>query len=67
MLKSLDHIIIAVKDLSKSTEFYSNLFGFPSTWEGSHAGLGTKNVLFVFENMSELNTSMSLLFTLGNI
>tara|TARA_B110000014_G_scaffold256578_1_gene239877 strand:+ start:21295 stop:22134 length:840 start_codon:yes stop_codon:yes gene_type:complete len=51
MLKSLDHIIIAVKDLSKSTEFYSNLFGFPSTWEGSHAGLGTKNVLFVFENM----------------
>jgi len=51
MLKSLDHLIITVNDLNKSKQFYSNLFGFPPIWEGKHEGLGTKNALFLLENM----------------
>jgi len=51
MLKSLDHLIIAVNNLSISKEFYSNLFGFPPIWEGVHKGLGTSNAIFSLENM----------------
>jgi len=51
MLKSIDHLILAVDDLSISKNFYSDLFGFPPTWEGVHKGLGTKNAIFSFENM----------------
>ena len=51
MLKSIDHLILAVDDLSISKNFYSDLFGFPPIWEGVHKGLGTKNAIFSFENM----------------
>ena len=51
MLKSIDHLILAVDDLSISKIFYSDLFGFPPIWEGVHKGLGTKNAIFSFENM----------------
>jgi len=49
MLKSIDHLILAVDDLSISKIFYSDLFGFPPIWEGVHKGLGTKNAIFSFE------------------
>jgi len=51
MIKSIDHILIAVEDLDKAVENYSLVFGFGPTWQGSHPSLGTKNALFPLENM----------------
>lgn len=51
MLDSVDHIIIAVEDISVSTEHYTKLFGFSPTWRGTHPGQGTENVLFPLENI----------------
>ena len=50
MLDSIDHIIIAVEDLSVSIENYTKLLGFPPTWRGVHPGQGTENALFPLEN-----------------
>ena len=46
MIKSIDHILVAVEDLDKAVEDYSLVFGFGPTWQGSHPSLGTKNALF---------------------
>ena len=51
MIKSIDHILVAVEDLDKAVEDYSIVFGFGPTWQGSHPSLGTKNALFPLENM----------------
>ena len=51
MIKSIDHILVAVEDLDKAVKDYSLVFGFGPTWQGSHPSLGTKNALFPFENM----------------
>lgn len=51
MLDSLDHIIIAVDDLSIAIENYTKLLGFPPTWRGVHPGQGTENALFPLDNL----------------
>ena len=51
MLDSLDHIIIAVEDLSIAIENYTKLLGFPPTWRGVHPGQGTENALFLLDNL----------------
>ena len=51
MIKSIDHILVAVKDLEKAVRDYSLLFGFGPTWQGNHPSLGIKNALFPLENM----------------
>ncbi len=51
MIKSIDHILVAVKDLEKAVRDYSLVFGFGPTWQGNHPYLGTKNALFPLENM----------------
>ena len=51
MIKSIDHILVAVEKLDKAVEDYSLVFGFGPTWQGSHPSLGTKNALFPLENM----------------
>ena len=50
MFKSLDHLIIAVKDLEKATQNYQLLMGTPPVWIGEHITLGTSNTLFNFQN-----------------
>ena len=51
MIKSIDHILVAVEDLDKAVEGYSLVFGFGPTWQGSHPSLGTKNALFPLDNL----------------
>ena len=51
MIKSIDHILVAVKDLEKAVRDYSLVFGFGPTWQGNRPSLGTKNALFPLENM----------------
>ena len=51
MLDSLDHIIIAVDDLSIAIENYTKILGFPPTWRGVHPSQGTENALFPLGNL----------------
>ena len=51
MLDSIDHLIIAVEDISSATDSYTKLLGFPPTWKGIHPGQGTENALFPLENL----------------
>ena len=46
MLSSLDHIVIAVRDLAASTSTLSSLLGRAPSWHGAHAAYGTANTLF---------------------
>lgn len=50
MISSLDHLIIAVKDLDKAEQDYSKIFGMPPVWRGEHKELGTINSIFNFQN-----------------
>ena len=50
MISSVDHLIIAVKDLDKAINDYEKILGITPCWKGEHAKLGTKNALFNFEN-----------------
>jgi len=50
MISSLDHLIIAVKDLDKAEQDYSKIFGMPPVWQGEHKELGTINSIFNFQN-----------------
>ena len=50
MIKTLDHIIIAVSNLDKAEESYTKIFGSPSVWKGEHKEYGTINCLFNFQN-----------------
>ena len=50
MINSLDHLIIAVKNLEEAEQNYKKIFGTPPVWKGEHKELGTANVLFNFKN-----------------
>ena len=50
MIKTLDHLIIAVSDLDAAEENYTKIFGIKPVWRGEHKELGTENSLFNFQN-----------------
>ena len=50
MISSLDHLIIAVKDLDEAEKDYTKVFGMPPVWRGEHKELGTINSIFNLEN-----------------
>jgi catechol 2,3-dioxygenase-like lactoylglutathione lyase family enzyme len=50
LLHSLDHVVIAVRDLAAAAEGYAALLGRPPAWRGVHPGEGTANALFCLEN-----------------
>ena len=50
MLTSLDHVVIAVRDLDQAEDRYVRLLGRRPSWRGSHPELGTANALFRLEN-----------------
>ena len=51
MISSVDHLIIAVKDLNQATNDYEKVLGVSPCWKGKHTELGTKNALFNFETI----------------
>ena len=50
MINTLDHLIIAVKDLNEAEQDYKKLFGMNPVWRGEHKELGTANVIFNLKN-----------------
>jgi len=50
MLDSIDHVIIAVKDLDEASKNYEMILGSAPVWKGEHKEFGTKNTLFNFQN-----------------
>jgi catechol 2,3-dioxygenase-like lactoylglutathione lyase family enzyme len=50
LLHSLDHVVIAVRDLAAAAEGHAALLGRPPSWRGVHPGAGTANALFRLEN-----------------
>jgi catechol 2,3-dioxygenase-like lactoylglutathione lyase family enzyme len=50
MLTSLDHLVIAVRDLDAATATYGALFGRRPSWRGDHGAWGTANSLFRLPN-----------------
>ena len=50
MISSVDHIIIAVKNLDQAISDYEKILGITPCWKGKHNELGTENALFNFEN-----------------
>ena len=50
LLHSLDHAVIAVRDLAAAADGYAALLGRPPSWRGVHPGAGTANALFRLEN-----------------
>jgi len=50
MISSVDHIIIAVKNLDQAISDYEKILGIAPCWKGKHNELGTENALFNFEN-----------------
>lgn len=50
MLNSLDHVLLAVRDLDAATRTYARLLGRRPSWIGEHAGAGSRNTLFRLEN-----------------
>jgi catechol 2,3-dioxygenase-like lactoylglutathione lyase family enzyme len=51
MLTTLDHLVIAVRDLAAATDVYARLLGRRPSWRGSHPTYGTANTLFRLENV----------------
>ncbi|MGH7859312.1 MAG: VOC family protein [Candidatus Binatia bacterium] len=51
MLRTLDHVVVAVRDLEAATETYRRLLGRDPSWRGRHPGAGTANALFRLENV----------------
>jgi methylmalonyl-CoA epimerase len=47
---TLDHVVIAVKDLTGATADYANILGRMPSWQGEHPKYGTKNTLFRIDN-----------------
>ena len=47
---TLDHIVIAVRDLEGATKDYATLLGRGPSWHGSHPTYGTRNTLFRIDN-----------------
>jgi catechol 2,3-dioxygenase-like lactoylglutathione lyase family enzyme len=50
MLHSLDHVVVAVRDLAGAARDTSLLLGRRPSWVGVHPGAGTANTLFRLEN-----------------
>ncbi len=50
MIKTLDHLIVAVSDINEAEKNYSEVFGVDPVWRGEHAEYGTENSLFNFNN-----------------
>ena len=50
VLTSLDHIVLAVRDLGRASETYRSLLGREPSWRGRHPAYGTANTLFRLEN-----------------
>ena len=50
MINTVDHLIIAVKDLNEAEQDYKKLFGMNPVWRGEHKELGTANVIFNLKN-----------------
>jgi catechol 2,3-dioxygenase-like lactoylglutathione lyase family enzyme len=50
MIKTLDHLIIAVSNLKEAERNYTKIFGMEPVWRGEHKELGTSNSLFNFNN-----------------
>ena len=50
MITSVDHLIIAVRDLNQAIIDYEKVLGTSPCWIGKYAELGTTNALFNFEN-----------------
>ncbi len=47
---TLDHAVIAVRDLDAATADYTALLGREPSWRGEHPKYGTKNTLFRIDN-----------------
>ena len=50
MINTIDHLIVAVSDISIAEKNYSTVFGADPVWRGEHAEYGTENSLFNFNN-----------------
>ncbi|MGH0035616.1 MAG: VOC family protein [Myxococcota bacterium] len=50
MLRDLDHVLIAVRDLEQATRSLVQLLGRSPSWQGEHPGAGTENTLFRLDN-----------------
>ena len=50
MISTLDHLIIAVKDLDQAEKNYKKILGTNPVWRGKHKSLGTANSIFNFKN-----------------
>lgn len=50
MFDALDHVIVAVRDLSDATRRYATLLSRSPSWRGEHPGWGTTNTLFRLDN-----------------
>ena len=50
MISTLDHLIIAVKDLDQAEKNYKKILGTNPVWKGRHKSLGTANSIFNFKN-----------------
>ena len=50
MIKTLDHLIIAVSNIEEAEKNYTKIFGIEPVWRGEHKELGTSNVLYNFDN-----------------
>ena len=50
MINTLDHLIVAVKDLDEAERNYQKVFGVNPVWKGEHKELGTANSIFNFKN-----------------
>ena len=61
MISTLDHLIVAVKDLEEAEKNYKKIFGADPVWRGEHKALGTVNSIFNFKN-----TYFELLAAKGN-
>jgi catechol 2,3-dioxygenase-like lactoylglutathione lyase family enzyme len=50
MIDILDHIIIAVRDLSATKVTYTKILGREPSWAGEHPGLGSSNLIYRLRN-----------------
>jgi catechol 2,3-dioxygenase-like lactoylglutathione lyase family enzyme len=49
-ITTLDHVVLAVRDLEGATRSYARLLGRAPSWRGEHPGAGTANSLFRLRN-----------------
>jgi methylmalonyl-CoA epimerase len=47
---TLDHVVIAVRDLDAATHDYTLLLGREPSWRGEHPSYGTRNTLYRIDN-----------------